>query len=84
MHQGSYFCRASNDIDLTYVDSHELLNARISFQFANNLLGISIWGKNLLDELYMLDNSPVLFDKPSVWYGPPRMFGVEIYYNFLR
>jgi len=84
VYQGNYFTMSSNNIELSFVDSHKLLNARIGFHFANNLFGISIWGKNLLDELYMLDNSPVLFDTPSVWYGPPRTFGVEIYYNFLR
>jgi iron complex outermembrane receptor protein len=83
VHQGNYFCMASNDVELSFVDSHELLNARIGFNFANNLVGISLWGKNLLDELYMLDNSPARSD-PSVWYGPPRMYGIDIYYNFLR
>jgi len=84
VHQGNYFCLASNDIELSFVDSHELLNARIGFHFSNNLLGIAVWGKNLLNELYMLDNSPSSFDTPSVWYGPPRTFGIEVYYNFLR
>jgi len=84
VHQGNYFCSADNNVELSFVNSYELLNARFGFRFANNLLGISIWGKNLLDKLYIIDNSPVLFDIPSVWYGPPRMFGVEVNYNFLR
>ena len=85
VHQGNYFCMSSNDIEASFVDGHELLNARIGFHFANNLLGISIWGKNLLDKLYVLDNSPVLLETiPSIWYGPPRMYGIEMYYNFLR
>lgn len=82
-HQGNFYCMASNDYDLSFVDSHELLNARVGFNFADNLLGISIWGKNLLDKVYLLDNSPA-WDDPSIWYGPPRTFGVEVYYNFLR
>jgi iron complex outermembrane receptor protein len=84
VHQGNYFTLPSNNIETTFVDSHELLNARIGFHFANNLLGISVWGRNLLDELYMLGNFPLLFDTSNVWYGPPRTFGIEIYYNFLR
>jgi iron complex outermembrane receptor protein len=83
VHQGNYFCMASNDIPLSFVDSHELLNARVGFNFADNLLGISIWGRNLLDKLYLLDNSPAS-GIPSVWYGPPRMYGIDVYYNFLR
>jgi iron complex outermembrane receptor protein len=84
VHQGNYFCLPSNNIELTFVDSHELLNARVGFHFANNLLGISVWGKNLLGELYILGYYPALFNTPSVWYGPPRTFGIEIYHNFLR
>ena len=83
VHQGNFYCMASNDYDLSFVDSHELLNARVGFNFADNLLGISIWGKNLLNKVYLLDNSPAWGD-PSIWYGPPRTLGVEVYYNFLR
>ncbi len=83
VYQGNYFCLADNDPVLSFVDSHELLNARVGFNFVDNLLGISIWGKNLLDKLYLLDNSPAM-GIPSVWYGPPRMYGIEVYYNFLR
>jgi iron complex outermembrane receptor protein len=83
VHQGNYFCMASNDVELSFVDSHELLNARVGFNFVDNLFGIFIWGRNLLDELYLLDNSPAS-GIPSVWYGPPRMYGIEVYYNFLR
>jgi len=83
VHQGNYYCMASNDVELSFVDSHELLNARVGFNFADNLFGIFIWGRNLLDELYLLDNSPAGSD-PSVWYGPPRMYGIDVYYNFLR
>ena len=83
VHQGNYFCLADNDPVLSFVDSHELLNARVGFNFVDNLLGISIWGRNLLDKLYLLDNSPAT-GIPSVWYGPPRMYGIEVYYNFLK
>jgi iron complex outermembrane receptor protein len=83
VHQGNYYCMASNDVELSFVDSHELLNARVGFNFADNLFGISIWGRNLLDQVYILDNSPAWGD-PSVWYGPPRMYGIDVYYNFLR
>jgi iron complex outermembrane receptor protein len=83
VYQGNFYCVADNDPVLSFVDSHELLNARVGFNFADNLLGISIYGRNLLDKVYLLDNSPA-WDKPTVWYGPPRTFGVEVYYNFLR
>jgi len=83
VHQGNFFCMASNNVELSFVDSHELLNARIGFHFADNLVGISIWGRNILDKLYLLDNSPAWSD-PSVWYGPPRMYGIDVHYNFLR
>jgi len=83
VYQGNFYCVADNDPVLSFVDSHELLNARVGFNLADNLLGISIWGRNLLDKVYLLDNSPA-WGKPSVWYGPPRTFGVEVYYNFLR
>jgi len=84
VHQGNFYCMASNDFDLSYIDSHTLLNARIGFNFANNLVGFSIWGRNLLDEVYLLDNSPAKGAIPSIWYGPPRLYGIELYYNFLR
>ena len=83
VYQGNYYCLSDNDPELSFVDSHELLNARITYNFVNNLIGISIWGKNLLDKVYLLDNSPAWGD-PSVWYGPPRTYGIEVNYNFLR
>jgi len=83
VYQGNFYCMASNDPELSFVDSYELLNARVGFNFADNLIGISIWGRNLLDKVYLLGNVPARGD-PSVWYGPPRTYGVEVYYNFLR
>ena len=83
VHQGNFYCVADNDPELSFVDSHELLNARVGFNFADNLFGISLWGRNLLDKVYLLDNSPAR-GIPSVWYGPPRVYGIEVYYNFLR
>jgi iron complex outermembrane receptor protein len=82
-YQGNLYCRSDNHPELSFVDSHELLNARVGFNFLDNMIGISFWGSNLLDKVYLLKNSPAS-GIPSVWYGPPRTYGVEVYYNFLR
>ena len=74
---------SDNHIGLHFADSCELLNARIGYNLPGNPFGFSIWGKNLLEKVYLLDNSPAR-GIPSVWYGSPRTFGIEVHYNFLR
>jgi outer membrane receptor protein involved in Fe transport len=75
------------------MDSYWLLDARFTWNLANDQTQISLWGSNLLDEVYvdtMLNQSgdteiggtdPSLGMTADYW-GTPRSIGLEITHNF--
>ena len=75
------------------MDSYWLLDARFTWNLANDQTQISLWGSNLLDEVYvdtMLSQSgdteiggtdPSLGMTADYW-GTPRSIGLEITHNF--
>ena len=63
--------------------SYWVTNARISFHSADDRYSVSLWGKNLADEVYATKS----FDLSDFGYtishiGSPRMFGVEATLRF--
>ncbi len=82
-HKDDHYSTASNTKDYL-VEGYELLNGKIGFTSSNGLIEISLWGKNLTDELYMLNRGKYPIGFRYVWYGMPRTFGIQLSYNFLR
>ena len=62
-------------------DSYGLLNARVSYSPENAPWSVSVWGKNLSDELYRTNIIPAFGDNISQ-FGPPLTSGVELSYRF--
>ena len=71
-----YFFNNIND-DITKNDSESSVDASIGLMFADDKLGVTLWGKNLTDEL----NNANLFELFGTLYSnyqPPRTFGVTV------
>jgi iron complex outermembrane receptor protein len=66
-------------------DSYELLNARISFETQDGDWNLSLFGKNLTDELvyqHTIISSFLFGDGLVAAVAPPRTYGVSVAYNF--
>lgn len=71
-YSGSYFWDPINRLK---EDSYVMINGEIGFQFPGERLRISVWGRNLLDELhsiYVTESG----GGDAVAYARPRTFGV--------
>ena len=64
------------------VPSNTLLNGRIGLISHNNGWSVSIWGRNLTDEVYLTNNLRDFFGTLVDFYGTPRTYGVEFEYSF--
>lgn len=75
------------------IDSYWLLDARLTWNLANDQTRISLWGSNLLDEVYvsaMLSQSGDTevggtnksLGMTADYWGAPRSIGLEISHNF--
>jgi iron complex outermembrane receptor protein len=62
-------------------DSYTLINARASFEL-NSGWELSIWGKNLGDEDFVVHNTTLGLGDAHPVYGSPRMWGATAAYAF--
>jgi len=58
-----------------------LLDASLRFQPPNADWNVTVWGKNLTDELYAV-NAQAFFGDLMNFYGAPRTYGVDLSYSF--
>jgi len=76
---------ADERIDATRgeVDAYGVTNARLSYISAGARWETSLWGTNLGDEeiMTLFGNGEAVGSKPG-WRIPPRMYGVDITWNF--
>jgi len=63
---------------------YNLLQARISYDFADDRSQFAVWAQNLTDQEYFQQVLPTASTLGTVtrYYGPPRMAGVEFSYRF--
>lgn len=66
----------------TQMEERTLVNAYISYAGADNGIEISLYGKNLTDEVYRVAANPVATLWNFTRHGPPRELGVQIGYSF--
>ena len=65
--------------------SRHLINASVNFSSSDHHWQISLWGKNLTDEEYVVDNKSgveELIGTTMSQYGDPLTAGVSVTYNF--
>ncbi len=62
---------------------YHLLNARLGYEFFDERLGIALWAKNLTDEAYFNEGTPIQSSFGSVtrYFNWPRTFGIDLRYN---
>jgi iron complex outermembrane recepter protein len=68
----------------THQDSYSLINAKITLadiNVNNSHLNISLWGKNLADEEYIILSHPNPPVTNVVAFGEPRTAGIEVSFN---
>jgi len=80
----NFTSKSYNDIYNTEILARQpshVLNGRLSFTKKDNRYGISIWGKNLLNQTFF-ENVWTFTNWTRVALNPPRTFGVELRVNF--
>jgi iron complex outermembrane receptor protein len=67
--------------NVSYEPGYGLIDASVRVQPPGGPWAVTVWGKNLNDELYSQLGLPFLGDLVEVW-GPPRTYGVDFTYSF--
>ena len=76
----------ASNVKNTRLEEYGVWNARLGLSdmpFAGGLLSVAAWGKNLLDEEYVIsaiDNQPQA-DRAVLW-GDPRSYGLDLIYRY--
>lgn len=70
-----------SSIPFGYVDSYDLLNARIGLE-AVEQWSVYLWARNLLDEEYSDNSQSDFFGTIVDFPGDPRTYGIEVSYRF--
>jgi iron complex outermembrane receptor protein len=60
--------------------SHGILNGRLTYAVSDDL-SVSLWGKNMTDEIY-LNDSVMAATNQRINYAHPRTWGADISYRF--
>jgi iron complex outermembrane receptor protein len=76
-HSGQYFMEATN-VGVSTVPSAKLLNASIKYVPGNAGWDVSLWGKNLTDELIIRHSIVGAFAGSVQMYQPPRTYGASV------
>ena len=71
------------DVTRGEVPDYALTNARLSWFSSDTSWELALWGSNLSDEevLTVFGNGSAVNSTPA-WRIPPRMYGVDVAYNF--
>ena len=77
-HQSKLYWAPDN---ISFEPGYGLLDASVRLQSPSANWAVTLWGKNLTDELYSQLGLPFLGDLVEVW-GPPRTYGVDFSYSF--
>lgn len=77
-HQSKIYWGPDN---VSYEPGYGLLDASFRLQPPGRDWAVTLWGKNLADELYSQLGLPFLGDLVEVW-GPPRTYGLDVTFSF--
>ena len=67
---------------LAPLSARDLANMRLSYSPTNGKWTVSVWGRNLTDQDYLIATGRDFLGNNFVTRGLPRMYGVEAKYNF--
>ncbi len=67
--------------NLNFEDAYGLLDARFTYAPESAQWAVSVWGKNITDELYRSNIIPFFGEEVSQ-FGPPGTYGVDFSYSF--
>jgi len=73
------------DLDpFTYQDSFEIVNARVGLNFARSNSSLTLWGRNITDERYMVGSSdaPVQSGRMHAYPAEPATYGLTFRKGF--
>lgn len=80
-HTGDYFHEASND-ERSFQEAYEVWDASVNYTSAEGSWVVSLWGKNLDDELYAAHKILSTFGGVTNLWAPPRTYGASFTYNW--
>lgn len=79
----SYTGRTTANVQNTFfLPAYKLLDASVSYTTPDKHMTVSLYGKNLTDEIYGTTGSFLAGIGQGVYYSPPRSYGVEARFNF--
>lgn len=78
VHQSKIYWAPDN---ISYAPGYGVLDASLRLQSPEASWTLTLWGKNITDELHSQLGLPFLGDLVEVW-GPPRTCGVDFTYSF--
>ena len=81
-HTGDFFHEASND-ERSFQDGYEIWDASANYTSANGEWSLSLWGKNLDDELYAAHKILGTLGGVTNLWAAPRTYGASFTYNWL-
>jgi iron complex outermembrane receptor protein len=78
---GQFFMDISNDLR-TQQEAFTVVDASIKYTSASQLWDLTLWGKNIQDELYLTHNITGNFGGSTDLYAPPRTIGLTFNHYF--
>ncbi len=78
-HTGDYFHEPTNDVR-SFQESHSVIDAFVRYGAPDNRWDLTVWGKNLNDELYIAHMINSTFGGAVEIYAPPRTYGATFNY----
>lgn len=78
--QDDYFTGSENRQSF-FIDAYSLLDANVSYTSPSSLWRVTLWGKNLTDEEYVLIRSDFGLGGVGEHFGAPRTFGLRLTLN---
>lgn len=82
-YQGAHYFDITN-AEISRENGYGILNASVTYQFADDRYAVTVWGKNVTDEEYLVYtfDFTLFFGINQNFFGPPAMFGVSFLANF--
>jgi len=77
-HQSKMYWAPDN---ISFEPAYGLIDASVRLNGPQQNWAVTLWGKNITDELYSQLGLPFLGDLVEVW-GPPRTYGIDFTYSF--
>ena len=74
---------AADNFNFLILEDYALVDASVTYRSPGENLSVSLYGKNLADEVYFnfgFDNTSI--GSKTMWLSPPRTWGIQLTYEF--